>query len=81
MRNLLPRLSLATAQMGTLMDGLACRRSSVLWCRCDRVGVIGVRNPDFDANRWWQYSDGVREVLGETIAYGYAKFFVRRRLP
>ena len=24
---------------------------------------------------WWRYSDGVREVIGESIAYIYARFF------
>lgn len=38
------------------------------------VGIISVHNPDYDAKRWWQYSEGVREVLGESIAYLYAKF-------
>jgi uncharacterized SAM-binding protein YcdF (DUF218 family) len=37
------------------------------------VGVISVPNPDYDARRWWRYSDGVREAIGESIAYIYAK--------
>ena len=39
------------------------------------VGIIAVPNPDYDARRWWRYSDGVREVIGESIAYTYARFF------
>jgi uncharacterized SAM-binding protein YcdF (DUF218 family) len=39
------------------------------------IGVIPVRNPDYDAKYWWQYSEGVKEVLGEAIAYAYARFF------
>jgi len=39
------------------------------------VGVIAIPNPDYDARRWWRYSDGVREVIGESIAYIYARFF------
>jgi DUF218 domain len=39
------------------------------------VGVISIPNPDYNANRWWEYSDGVREVIGESISYVYAKFF------
>jgi uncharacterized SAM-binding protein YcdF (DUF218 family) len=38
------------------------------------VGVISARNPDFDPKKWWRCSEGVRETLGETIAYLYAKF-------
>lgn len=40
-----------------------------------RVGIISIPNPDYDAKHWWRYSEGVREVLGESIAYIYAKFF------
>jgi uncharacterized SAM-binding protein YcdF (DUF218 family) len=38
------------------------------------VGVIAVPTPDYDARHWWRYSEGVRAVLGESIAYLYAKF-------
>src|ERR1043166_4337336 len=40
-----------------------------------KVGIIDVPNPDYDPKRWWRYSDGVREVIGESIAYCYARFF------
>jgi uncharacterized SAM-binding protein YcdF (DUF218 family) len=39
------------------------------------VGVIAVPNPDYDARRWWRYSEGVRDVISESVAYLYAKFF------
>lgn len=39
------------------------------------VGVIAVRNPDYNPKYWWRYSEGVREVLSEVIAYIYARFF------
>jgi uncharacterized SAM-binding protein YcdF (DUF218 family) len=37
------------------------------------VGVIAVPNPDYDAKRWWRYSEGVREVVSESVAYLYAR--------
>lgn len=40
-----------------------------------KVGIISVANPDYNPKDWWKYSEGVREVIGETIAYIYAKFF------
>lgn len=40
-----------------------------------KIGIIAIPNPDYDESRWWKYSEGVREVLGETIAYIYARFF------
>jgi uncharacterized SAM-binding protein YcdF (DUF218 family) len=39
------------------------------------VGIIAVPNPDYDSAHWWRYSEGVRDVLAEAIAYVYAKFF------
>ena len=40
-------------------------------------------NPDYNPKQWWRYSDGVREDIGESIAYIYAKFFFirSRRCP
>src|SRR6266704_6484256 len=38
-----------------------------------RVGIISIPNPDYDAKHWWRYSNGVREVIDESIAYIYAK--------
>ncbi len=38
------------------------------------VGIISVPNPDYDPKHWWRYSEGVREMLGEGIAYLYARF-------
>jgi hypothetical protein len=38
-----------------------------------QVGIISVPNPDYDARHWWRSSEGVREVIDETIAYLYAK--------
>jgi uncharacterized SAM-binding protein YcdF (DUF218 family) len=40
-----------------------------------KVGIISVPNPDYDAKRWWESSEGFREVSGETIAYVYARLF------
>jgi len=39
------------------------------------VGVISVPDPDYDEKHWWRTSEGVREVLGESIAYVYARIF------
>jgi uncharacterized SAM-binding protein YcdF (DUF218 family) len=45
------------------------------------VGVIAVPNPDYDARRWWRYSEGVKDVLGEAIAYGYTRLFFHPPTP
>jgi hypothetical protein len=38
-----------------------------------KVGIIAVQNPDYDPRRWWESSDGFRDVISEAIAYLYAK--------
>ena len=40
-----------------------------------KVGIIAVKNPDYDPRYWWRSSDGFREVIGEAIAYLYARLF------
>lgn len=45
------------------------------------VGVISVPDPDYDPARWWRYSAGVREVLGESIAWSYATFLFHPPQP
>jgi len=54
------------------------RRSRLLFTealgREYRVGVISVENTDYAPNQWWKSSEGVRTVVGELLAYGYARF-------
>jgi hypothetical protein len=38
------------------------------------VGIISIENQDYNPNRWWKSSEGVRTVIGEMLAYGYARF-------
>jgi uncharacterized SAM-binding protein YcdF (DUF218 family) len=38
------------------------------------VGMISVPNPDYDARHWWRYSEGVKDVIAEAVAYSYARF-------
>ena len=62
-----------------LTEGAHARRTCLLYQKAFgrnvMVGIIAVANPDYNPTQWWRYSDGVREVIGESIAYIYAKFF------
>ncbi|HEY1787945.1 MAG TPA: ElyC/SanA/YdcF family protein [Verrucomicrobiae bacterium] len=40
-----------------------------------KVGIISIPDPGYDATHWWRYSEGVRDMIGEGLAYLYAKFF------
>ena len=65
--------------VNVLTEGVHARRTLFLYQKAlgknVAVGVIAVSNPNYDPTRWWRYSDGVREVIGESIAYIYARFF------
>ena len=65
--------------INVLTQDVHARRTRLLFQRAlgDRttVGIIAVANPDYDARHWWRYSQGVRDVISEGIAYLYAKFF------
>jgi uncharacterized SAM-binding protein YcdF (DUF218 family) len=65
--------------MNVLTEDCHARRTRLLFQEAFgpgvTVGVISIPDPDYDAKHWWRYSEGVREVLGENIAWIYAKFF------
>jgi uncharacterized SAM-binding protein YcdF (DUF218 family) len=65
--------------INVLTEDVHARRSWLLFQKAlgnkMAVGIIAVPNPDYDARHWWRYSDGVREVIGESIAYIYARLF------
>jgi len=60
-------------------EGAHARRTRLLYEKAFGkdvvVGVISVPNPDYDVRHWWRYSDGVREVLSESVGYIYSRFF------
>jgi len=45
-----------------------------------KVGVIAVVDRRYDRDHWWRSSVGVRTVVGESIAYLYARLFVASNL-
>ncbi|HEX4996903.1 MAG TPA: hypothetical protein VFY29_01675 [Terriglobia bacterium] len=59
--------------------GAHARRSRLLfqkaYGRADGIGVVALVDPMFDPARWWRNSEGVRDVIGESLAYGYALYF------
>jgi len=65
--------------INVLTAGAHARRTRLLYQKAlgrnVTVGIIAVSNPDYNPKQWWRYSDGAREVIGESIAYIYAKFF------
>lgn len=66
-----------TTAINIITEDLHARRTRLLFQKAFRnevkIGIIAVPNPDYDARHWWYYSEGVRDVLGESIAYLYAR--------
>ena len=79
LRNWLREHSTAVSGVDIATEDLHARRTRLLFQEAlgdkVKVGVIAIPNPDYNAKHWWRYSEGVREVIGETIAYIYAKLF------
>jgi hypothetical protein len=63
--------------INVLTEGPHARRTRLLFQKAFgkevKVGIISVASPDYDSKHWWRCSEGVRQVVGETIAYIYAK--------
>jgi len=68
-----------TRSINILTEDVHARRTRLLFGKAFgpnvSVGVIAVPNPDYDAKRWWGYSEGVEGVVNEGVAYLYAKLF------
>ena len=63
--------------------GLHARRSRLLYQKAFgkdvNIGVIALEDRAYNSAHWWRYSEGVREVIGEGIAYVYARIFFHPR--
>jgi uncharacterized SAM-binding protein YcdF (DUF218 family) len=76
---------LPVGSINVVTEGVHARRTQRLFQEAFgnsvRVGIIAVPNPDYAPRRWWLYSEGVRDVLGEGIAYAYARLFFHPSEP
>jgi len=72
---------LAVRSLNVLTEDAHARRTRLLFQKAFgngvTIGIIAIPDPDYDAKHWWRYSEGVRQVLGEGIAYLYARFWFR----
>jgi uncharacterized SAM-binding protein YcdF (DUF218 family) len=77
LRNWLREHQIAVQKINVLTEDCHARRTRLLFQKAFgeavTVGIIAVPNPDYDPAHWWRYSEGVREILGESIAYLYAR--------
>jgi len=77
----LQQLGLTTKSLDVVTIGPHARRSRLMYEEAFgsdvQIGIIALKDRQFDALHWWRTSEGVREVIGETIAYIYARVFFR----
>ncbi|HEX4122265.1 MAG TPA: ElyC/SanA/YdcF family protein [Verrucomicrobiae bacterium] len=59
--------------------GVHARRSHLLFEKAFgkgvRIGVVSVRDEEYDPKRWWRYSEGVKEIISEGASYLYVRLF------
>jgi uncharacterized SAM-binding protein YcdF (DUF218 family) len=79
LRNWFRDHNMAVSSIDVVTEDVHARRTRLVFQKAlgdtVAVGVIAIPSPDYDAKHWWRYSDSVREVIGESIAYIYARFF------
>ena len=73
----LNKMGFLQASIDVVSHGVHARRSWILYEKAFPlvdVGVIAIKPSNYDNSRWWIYSQGVRKVISESIAYLYARF-------
>jgi uncharacterized SAM-binding protein YcdF (DUF218 family) len=77
LRNWFREHNMSVLRINVVTEDLHARRTQLLFEKAlgnnVAVGIIAVPNPDYDARRWWRYSEGVKDVVNETVAYLYTE--------
>jgi uncharacterized SAM-binding protein YcdF (DUF218 family) len=77
LRNWFREHNMAVRELNVLTEDVHARRTRLLFQealgKSIKVGIIAVSNPDYDRKHWWRYSQGIKEVVSEAIAYLYGK--------
>jgi hypothetical protein len=67
----------AVTRINLVTEGPHARRSRLMYEKAFgggvQIGVIALEPLNYDARHWWRSSAGVRTVIGELLAYGYAR--------
>ena len=77
LRNWFREHNLTVPGINVVTEDLHARRTCLLFQKAlggkVTVGVISVPNPDYDPRHWWRYSEGVKDVFAQSVAYIYAR--------
>jgi uncharacterized SAM-binding protein YcdF (DUF218 family) len=68
---------MAPTKVNLITGGPHARRSRLLFEKAlgkgVTVGVMAIAANDYDERHWWHFSQGVRIIIDETLAYAYAR--------
>jgi hypothetical protein len=86
LREWLQKNGRSTRTLNVITLGTHARRTRLMYEKAFQnqtaIGVIALRNVDYDEEDWWNYSEGVKEMVSEGAAYLYARFlFVPGAVP
>jgi uncharacterized SAM-binding protein YcdF (DUF218 family) len=77
LRNWFRDHNMVVSGIDVVTEDLHARRTRLLFQKAlgkdVQVGIIAVANVDYPANRWWYYSQGLKDVISESAAYLYAR--------
>jgi DUF218 domain len=78
LRDWLREKHISVTSINVLTEDAHARRTWLLYKKAFgkdvKTGIISIPNPDYAPKDWWRNSQGVREVIDESIAYLYARF-------
>jgi len=78
LRNWFRDHNMVVSGINVVTEDVHARRTRLLFQKAlgknVRVGIIAVANADYPANKWWHYSQGLKNVVSEFAAYLYARF-------
>lgn len=81
LKNWLRQHGSTETNVNVISMGAHARRSRLLFSKAFgngfRIGIICIQTRSYDPKRWWESSQGVETVIGETIAYCYARLLFR----
>ena len=71
----------AVSSLNVVTEGAHGRRSRLMFERAFgrgvEVGVVSIPDHEYEAARWWRYSEGIKAVISETAGYVYARVLFR----
>jgi DUF218 domain. len=77
LRNWFRDHNMVVSGVNVVTEGVHARRTRLLFQKAlgrgVQVGIIAVASVDYPANRWWHYSQGLKDVVSEFAAYLYAR--------